>query len=178
MVEEPLPATNEAVLQDSSALPSPSPSERNLRPTPTTVLLVAIGGSLGAAAREVVEQAMPASHNGFPGATLAINLSGAFLLGLVLEAMARIGEHTGGRKRARLIIGTGFLGAYTTYSTFALEADLLVRAGHQLSAVGYVLLTAVGGLVAAAAGVAVSAGRRLPPTRQLPMDPDVDSEPT
>lgn len=165
---------------------------------------VAGGGVFGAAAREAVEQALPTPHHGFPLATMLINLSGAFLLGVLLEALVRAGADSGWRRRARLLAGTGFMGAFTTYSTFAVEADLLVRAGRGALAAVYVVATVAGGLVAAAAGIVVASrprlqrvgGRRragrLPrvgqrpapyeaqegpwPGPALPVDPDVDEE--
>lgn len=167
------------------------------------MLMVAAGGVPGAAARDAVEQALPTAHNGFPLATMLINLAGAFVLGVLLEALVRAGADSGWRRRARLLAGTGFMGAFTTYSTFAVEAALLVRADRAGLAVGYIAATVVGGLVAAAAGIVVASrpgpqrvgGRRrgriaghpspaggqpVPPRARegtvLPVDPDVDEE--
>ena len=143
---------------------------------PSSLVMVLIGGVLGAAAREAVEQALPTSHGGFPTATVVVNLSGAFLLGVVLEALVRLGDDAGHRRRIRLLAGTGFLGAFTTYSTFAVESDLLVRAGHDLTATAYVLATVLGGLVASGSGIFAGtalAGRR---AVVLPVDPDVDPD--
>ena len=147
----------------------------------------------GAAAREATEQALPTAHHGFPLATMLINLSGAFLLGVLLEWLVRAGADSGWRRRTRLLAGTGFMGAYTTYSTFVVEADLLVRSGRAGLAAAYVAATVVGGLVTVAAGIAVAArpgwrrarsGRRrrrggpmaAAPGLGLPVDPDVDRE--
>lgn len=133
---------------------------------------VAIGGFFGAAAREALEQAVHTSGGGFPLATFVINVSGAFLLGLVLEALARSGTDTGWRRRGRLLLGTGFLGAYTTYSTLAIETDQLFRTGHPGSGAWYAIASAAAGLVAAAAGIYLAAARR--GTEPLLIDPDVD----
>jgi fluoride exporter len=142
--------------------------------SPGAAALVVIGGFFGAAAREALEQAWPTPAGDFPLATLVVNLAGAFLLGVLLEAGVRAGARLGRRRRrARLLAGTGFLGAFTTYSTLALEADLLVRAGHVLVAVGYLAASAAGGLAAAALGVAagsISGDRRW---AELPLGPDV-----
>ncbi|HET9690947.1 MAG TPA: CrcB family protein, partial [Acidimicrobiales bacterium] len=98
--------------------PSPSPARR-LHHTPTAMALVVVGGFAGAGGREAVEQALPPSPGAFPVATFAINLAGAFVLGALLEALVRAGDDTGWRRRARLVAGTGFCGAFTTYSTLA-----------------------------------------------------------
>ena len=91
--------------------------------------------------------------------TFVANLLGSFVLGLLLEALARAGDDTGRRRRARLLLGTGFCGGLTTYSTFAVESDLLVRDGHGGLAAAYLAGTVVTGLVAAVLGIAVAAGR-------------------
>jgi CrcB protein len=140
---------------------------------------VAAGGAAGAAARDAVEQALPTAAHGFPVATLLINLSGAFALGLLIEALVRAGPETPRRRRTRLVLGTGFLGAFTTYSTFAVEADLLVRDGDAWRALAYVAATVLGGAAATFAGVVASAPlgrrRRSASMRHLPLDPDVDA---
>lgn len=84
-------------------------------------------------------------------ATLLVNVVGAFALGLLLES-----RH-GRRDSLRLLAGTGFCGAFTTYGALAVESDLLVRADRPLLAVTYAMTSVVLGLVAAAAGVAVGA---------------------
>ncbi len=145
--------------------------------TPAALAQVAVGGAFGAAAREAVEQALPTAAHHFPAATLSINLSGAFALGLLLEVLARSGDDSGGRRRARLVVGTGFLGAFTTYSTFAVDTDLLVRAGRPGSAAVYVAVTVAAGLAASGAGIVVG-GVRARRHGLLPVDPDVDSDGT
>jgi CrcB protein len=155
---------------------------RPLHLRPAAVAQVAIGGVFGAAAREALEQAIPTAKDSLPWATLLINLSGALVLGLLLEALVRAGDDPagddrGGRRRARLVLGTGFLGAFTTYSTFALEVDLLVRAGRPLTAAAYAVVTVAGGLVAAGIGVRVGALRSGRGPIPLPRDPDADGAP-
>jgi CrcB protein len=137
---------------------------------------VLVGGVFGAAAREAMEQAITTPKDAFPLATFVVNLSGAFLLGVVLEALVRSGDDSGRRRTARLVAGTGFMGAFTTYSTFALEADLLLRAGHPVLALGYVVATLAGGLAATGAGIAFAAGRARRSITLLPVDSDVDIE--
>jgi CrcB protein len=138
------------------------------------LLAVMGGGVLGAAAREAVEQALPAARNGFPAATFVINLSGAFVLGALLEALVRAGDDSGWRRTARLLGGTGFCGAFTTYSALAVETVQLARHGVWSTAVIYVAASLVGGLMAAVAGIAIGATRARWSTAALPVDPDVD----
>jgi CrcB protein len=139
--------------------------------SPRAIALVAAGGLFGAAAREAVAQAVRTRPGTFPLATFVINLTGAFALGVLLEVLARAGDDRGWRRHARLLAGTGFLGAYTTYSTLAVEADLLVRGGHAAMAVLYGLASALAGPVAAAAGIAAATTTT---ARAMPIDPDLD----
>jgi CrcB protein len=164
-----------------SDLPDAAPGRRrSARPlhfTPAAMALVLAGGFVGAAAREAVEQALHSSSGGFPWATFLINLAGAFILGLLLEALVRAGQDSGWRRGARLLGGTGVCGGFTTYSTFALEAVQLGRAGHVAIAALYVAATVIGGLITTTAGIAVAsapAGRRR--HAALPIDPDLDRE--
>lgn len=140
--------------------------------------LVVVGGCFGAAAREAVEQALPSAAGGFPVATFVINLAGAAVLGLLIEALVRSGDDSGWRRRVRLGVGTGFCGAFTTYSTFAVEATQLGRVGDVGTAVAYVVATVVGGLLMAAAGVwLAAAGVTRRPARAMPVDPDLEEGP-
>ncbi len=132
------------------------------------------GGVLGAAARETIEQALPPSAHGFPAATLVINLAGSFVLGLLLEALVRSGEDAGWRRHARLAGGTGFCGAFTTYSTLAVETVQLARHGAWSTGAAYVAASVIGGLALAALGIGVGATHARWSTAALPVDPDVD----
>lgn len=143
---------------------------------PAAVAAVLGGGLLGAGAREAVERALPAGAGSFPTATFVINLSGAFVLGVLLEALVRAGADDGWRRAARLAGGTGFCGAFTTYSTFAVESVQLGRHGAWWLAVGYVAASVIGGLLASVAGVAVGAAHARWTVAALPVDPDLDSE--
>lgn len=124
--------------------------------------LVALGGAAGSLARWWVSLVLPAG-SGWSWATFAVNASGAFLLGLLLEALTRPGRERRGAHTARMLLGTGLLGGFTTYSTFALELWERVHSGASAAAVGDAVLMLVAGLAAAAAGLAVGAwlrGRR------------------
>lgn len=136
--------------------------------------LVAAGAVPGTAARYGLSLHWPTSTGGWPWATFTVNLSGALVLGFLLEALARRGPDVGRRRRLRLALGTGFLGAFTTYSSLATEADLLVHAAAPALAVGYGLVSVVGGVLAALGGVALAAGHHRRTLRRPPGAPDLD----
>lgn len=125
------------------------------------MLTVGAGGFLGALARYGVARALLRRGLDFPWATFSVNLTGAFLLGILLEALVRAGPDNGVRRYLRLLIGTGFLGAFTTYSTFALDTDELLRHGRVGVGIAYLGASVVGGLAAVYAGIALATiGRR------------------
>jgi CrcB protein len=114
-----------------------------------TYLLVGLGGIIGANLRYLVSSVV-ASRWGtlFPYGTLSINLLGSFLLGLLLAAA--IGP---GGANARALLGTGFCGGFTTFSTFAFESIALFWSGDRRGAALNALGTMGLGLGAAALGV-------------------------
>jgi CrcB protein len=118
--------------------------------------LVGIGGVVGTAARYGLARWLPAG-NGLPRGTLIANLVGALLLGVLLEALARGGPDAGLRRKARLLIGTGFCGGLTTYSTLAVETDLLIRAHRDALAAGYAVASILAGVALASIGIAIAA---------------------
>ncbi|GMU79803.1 MAG: hypothetical protein AMXMBFR46_25920 [Acidimicrobiia bacterium] len=126
---------------------------------PGPVALVAAGGAIGALARYGVTRALPGAPGSFPATTFAVNVGGAFLLAVLLEVLVRKGapEHW-----LRLFAGVGVLGAFTTFSTFATETALLWRGGRHTTAVLYATSSAVAGVVAVFAGLAVAGWRRTP----------------
>jgi len=112
------------------------------------------GGVAGTLLRSALATAV-AGHR-FPLATYVTNVSGAFVLGALLEVLLRRGPDAGVRRAVRLCVGSGLLGAFTTYSTLAVEADLLVRDGHLGLAAGYAVGSVLAGLVAAAVGIGLA----------------------
>jgi CrcB protein len=126
---------------------------------PALITLVGIGGALGTAARYALARWLPA-NSGLPRGTLIANLVGALILGVLLEALARGGPDLGTRRKLRLLIGTGFCGGLTTYSTLAVETDLLIRAHRDALAAGYAVASVIAGIAVAAIGIAVAARLR------------------
>ena len=118
-------------------------------------VIVAVGGAVGTLARHGVGETIT-SYDPFPYATFVVNLSGSFLLGLLATLLVLRGADSGARRDARLLLGTGLLGGYTTYSALAVETEQLLRFGEVQVAVVYALGTAVLGLVAALAGIATA----------------------
>lgn len=136
------------------------------RPVPVhlrwaSIGVVAVGGAIGTAGREGVSLLL-AGAGAWPMATFAVNLVGALFLGVFLEALVRSGPDVGSRLRARLLVGTGFAGGFTTYSAFATEIAEMSLRGDWLLGAGYGLATLVGGGAATILGIALGArwGRR------------------
>ena len=121
--------------------------------------LVALGGTFGTAARFALTQVVP-TWSDVPIATFGVNVLGAFLLGVLVADLARRGRDEGTRRAVRLLLGTGFLGGFTTYSSLAVETDALVRSGQAGLAVGYAVTTVIVGAVAASAGIRIASRRR------------------
>ena len=86
-----------------------------------------------------------------------MSVTGAFTLGVLLETLIRRGPDSGVRQFLRLGLGTGVLGGYTTYSTFAVEAVRLLGAGAVLIGIGYAIASVLLGLAAALAGTLLAA---------------------
>ena len=130
---------------------------------PRILAAVALGALPGAAARYAVVQliTVPAGH--FPWATFWTNVSGSLVLGFLLALLI---ERYPPALYTRAFAGTGFLGAYTTFSTFSVEADLLVKDGHTAVALAYVVASLAAGLMASWWGIL--AGRRLVHERARP----------
>lgn len=126
--------------------------------TPALIALVAAGGMLGTAGRYGLSLAIP-STGGWPLATLAANLLGAFALGLLTETLIRRGPETAGMQRVRLGLGTGALGGFTTFSSLAFEIERLVSGGSAGVATAYALVTLIGGFVLCLAGIMLGARR-------------------
>jgi len=118
------------------------------------LLVVALGGALGALARYAVEGwVYGAAGAGFPWGTLAVNLSGCALLGFLASLLAGLALPP----EWRAFLAVGFCGAYTTFSTFTYETVRLLEGGAWLRAAAYVAASVAGGLAATLLGFGLAA---------------------
>ena len=141
--------------------PDSPPNERAGTPTrradPRVLAAIALGAALGAPARYGVAQAIHVAKDSFPWATFWTNVSGSFALGLLLVLIM---ERFPPSRYLRPFVATGFLGAYTTYSTFAVDTDVLFKEGHGAIALAYAVCSVAAGVVAVFAGIWVARPRR------------------
>ncbi len=122
--------------------------------TASSVLVIALAGAVGTMLRYGAAIGLAGLLGAqYPFGTLAVNLLGSALLGVVAEAFA--GQTVAGTD-ARLVLGVGLLGGFTTYSSFNLELLRMLETGAWAKAAGYLVLTVVGCLLAAAAGIALA----------------------
>ncbi|MFD3443046.1 fluoride efflux transporter FluC [Microbacteriaceae bacterium 4G12] len=133
-----------------------------------SVLLVLVGGTVGTGLREAITLAVPRVGD-VPVATVGINVVGAFLLGFLLERLARGGPDVGTRQDLRLLVGVGTrqdlrllvgvgaLGGFTTYSALAMDAVLLGSRDSAAVALLYAVGTLLAGAVASWAGITAAA---------------------
>jgi CrcB protein len=111
-----------------------------------TVLLVALGAAIGAPLRYLTDRVIQARHGStFPWGTLTVNVAGSLLLGYLVGLPVA--------PWISALLGTGFCGALTTYSTFSLEGLRLVREGERMLAVAYATGSVLAGLGAAYVGL-------------------------
>jgi len=125
----------------------------------TVLAAIALGGALGAPARYGVAEIVHVAPGSFPWATFWTNVSGSFALGAML---ALVLERFPPTRYVRPFVATGFLGAYTTYSTFAVETDLLVKDGHAGIGLVYAVASLVAGFVAVWAGIVAARSTPVP----------------
>src|SRR4051794_15090889 len=126
------------------------------RHDPKVVAAVALGGALGAPVRYGISQAVHITPGTFPWGTFWINVSGSLALGFFLAFVLHRFPAT---RYLRPFVASGFLGSYTTYSTFAVETDLLIRNGRAGLAVAYVALSFAAGVAAGWGGGRLGGGR-------------------
>jgi CrcB protein len=118
-----------------------------------TLLLVAVGAAVGAPLRYLTDRFIQARHDTiFPWGTLAVNIAGSFILGVI------IGLAAAGRLDSAIVtvLGPGFCGALTTYSTFGYETLRLAEDGSRFLAVVNIAVSLLAGLGAAFLGVAIT----------------------
>eukprot|EP01087_Luapelamoeba_hula_P005814 TRINITY_DN15863_c0_g1_i1.p1 TRINITY_DN15863_c0_g1~~TRINITY_DN15863_c0_g1_i1.p1 ORF type:complete len:128 (-),score=12.09 TRINITY_DN15863_c0_g1_i1:233-616(-) len=119
-------------------------------------VLVMIGGALGAGARFMTGRATLALFGPhFPYGTLAVNLLGGLLMGVLTGALARSGV---AGEAWRLFLGVGVLGGFTTFSSFSLDVVGMIERGALGTAMAYVLVSVIGSVLALFAGLMMTRG--------------------
>ncbi|WP_145150192.1 fluoride efflux transporter CrcB [Paenibacillus xylanexedens] len=119
------------------------------------LLYIGVGGFLGTLTRYAIQLGIPTAHVGFPWAVLLINAIGSLFLGWFFT-IAVPGKIT---PQLRLAIGTGFTGAFTTFSTFTLDIVRLSEGGEWVKAAIYMIVSLLAGLLLCALGM--SLGQRM-----------------
>jgi CrcB protein len=115
------------------------------------LMLVALGGALGATCRHLVTiAAIRLFGAAFPGGTLMVNLTGCLAMGIFAELITRRLDFP---EELRLFVATGLLGGFTTFSAFSLDAVMLWERGAAGSALGYVAVSVAGSIAALFVGL-------------------------
>lgn len=116
-------------------------------------ILVFLGGGLGTMVRHAINEKSPALVGvNYPWGTMFINIAGSLAMGLIAGWFALRG-HSG--QLSRLFLTTGVLGGFTTFSTFSLDASLLLERGDTWIGLTYILGSVVVGILALFAGLAI-----------------------
>ncbi|HXH14890.1 MAG TPA: fluoride efflux transporter CrcB [Sphingomonas sp.] len=114
------------------------------------LLYVMVGGAVGSGARYLTARAMTALlGQDYPFGTLAVNLIGGLLMGVLIGVLARNSASEGWR----LLLAVGVLGGFTTFSSFSLDVVTLIERGSLGAAFGYILLSVIGSIAAVFAGL-------------------------
>jgi CrcB protein len=121
--------------------------------SPSTLLAVAAGGAIGSPLRHLISENLATDPGDFPRATFLVNISGSFVLGFVIVVITERAPPT---RYVRPFLATGLLGAYTTFSTLAVEAVLLVREHNIAGAIVYGVCTIGVGLFAVWLGMTLA----------------------
>lgn len=137
---------------------------------PAAIAAIAVGGALGAAARYGAGRAWPDPPGTVAWTTLGVNVLGCLLIGVLMPIVV---ERARGHPLLRPLLGTGVLGGFTTFSTYATDTQSLLAAGRWGPAIGYLTLTLTGAVAAVALGQLL--GRRLGRRRSVTVGPEVAS---
>jgi CrcB protein len=139
-------------------------------------VVIAAGGVLGAEARYGLSMSWPHEASGFPWATAVTNVAGCFGIGILMTLLAQL---TAPHRLVRPFVGIGVLGGFTTFSTFAVDAERLIGAHRLVLAAAYVAGTVVAaGLAVAAGTICTQLGLRARRRRHEPRRGRQASEPT
>lgn len=115
------------------------------------LIAVMVGGAFGSAGRYLVGTVFLRTYGpGFPWGTLAVNLIGGLLMGILVGVLARM---SAGGEQARVLLGVGVLGGFTTFSAFGLETFMMIDKGQVGTALLYVAASVIGAVALTGAGV-------------------------
>jgi fluoride exporter len=144
----------------SRAVARTNPGTRGLRTrvgaAQLTAASILAGGAIGALARAGLSRGLPPHPGSWPWATFVVNIAGALVLAWLTTRLTEVVAPT---RYWRPLVGTGFCGALTTFSTFQVETIRLARDGHALLALAYAAASIAAGM-GAAVGATVAARRR------------------
>jgi len=145
---------------DAAARPTPRPMSPWHGQAPV-VAMVSLGGAIGATARYGAARLWPVETGGFPWTTFWVNVIGCAVIGVFMVVITDVWA---AHRLVRPFFGTGVLGGFTTFSTYAVDIQKLVDAGHPGTGLAYLVATLCAAL--AAVWLAVTATRRALVRRQ------------
>ncbi|MFS8199889.1 fluoride efflux transporter CrcB [Streptomyces sp. CWNU-52B] len=132
----------------------PSPARQGQwRGQGPVVTVVAVGGAAGASARYGAALLWPAQAGGFPWTTFWVNVVGCFAIGVLMVVITDVWA---AHRLVRPFFGTGVLGGFTTFSTYAVDIERLIGDGRPRTALAYLALTLVAALAAVSLAVALT----------------------
>jgi CrcB protein len=145
----------------SLPVPARTPRRPDWRGQAPVVAVVAIGGAVGATARYTLSLGWPAQPSQFPWATFWTNVIGCAVIGVFMVVITDVWA---AHRLVRPFFGTGVLGGFTTFSTYAVDIQKLVDSGHPRTGLAYLAATLLAALTAV--WLAVAATRRVLKRRQ------------
>lgn len=146
---------------ESLRAPARAPRPSVWRGQGPVVAVVALGGAIGAVARYAASLWWPVQSGGFPWTTFGVNVVGCAVIGVFMVVITDVWA---AHRLVRPFFGTGVLGGFTTFSTYAVDIQKLVDAGHPRTALAYLAATLLAAL--AAVWLGVTAARRVLKWRQ------------
>jgi len=117
------------------------------------LILVGVGGGIGSIFRFLISRTIPFVQGSFPWATFIINITGCFIIGLLIGLLFK---HPASAENMRLLLVVGFCGGFTTFSTFSLENVFMYQSGNYLALALYITLSVILGFAAVFLGLALS----------------------
>jgi CrcB protein len=137
------PASREPIDPDVD-LRHPAPAEVRANELPI-VAMIAAGGAIGSSARYLIGLAWPTPSGSLPWATFVINVAGCALIGILMVLVSEVWTT---HRLVRPFLGTGILGGFTTFSTYAVDIQGLLNDGYPITALLYLAITVISALVA------------------------------